>query len=106
MSKYKPEFKAQIVGLYNQGQGVTYLSKTYEITPSLIYRWINDAKENKTVDNFDDEQMVPIAEYNKVKREHEKVKKEIEIWKAALELINKKIKVMISRQHTFCFDYD
>ena len=51
---YTPEFKLQLVKLYENGKSRTDIAREYDITPSALDRWIKNQQETgsfKAVDN-------------------------------------------------------
>lgn len=42
---YTPEFKLQLVKLYENGKSRTDIAREYDITPSALDRWIKNHKE-------------------------------------------------------------
>ena len=51
---YTPEFKLQLVKLYENGKSRADIAREYDITPSALDRWIKNQQETgsfKAVDN-------------------------------------------------------
>lgn len=42
---FTPEFKLQLVKLYENGKSRADIAREYDITPSALYRWIKNHKE-------------------------------------------------------------
>lgn len=68
---YTDEFKENIVKLYNNGKGVTLLSKEYGVASSAIYKWIkyfNNSNSFKKIDNISEDQKLLIEANKKIKQ--------------------------------------
>lgn len=86
---YTPEFKKQIVDLYNSGKPRSELIKEYELTPSALASWIskyNATGSFKAADNRTDEE----NELIKLRKENKQLRMENDILKQAALIMGRK----------------
>ena len=67
---YKPEFKSQIVELYKKGKKKADIIREYELSPSMLDRWIRQSDTSgsfKEKDNRTEEQnrLIQLEKENK-----------------------------------------
>ena len=72
---YTPEFKLQMVKLYENGKSRADISREYEITPSALDRWI---KNHQSTGSFS-------AEDNRTKEEKELLQLRKEVQRLRME---------------------
>ncbi|MBK3497071.1 transposase [Viridibacillus sp. YIM B01967] len=86
---YTPEFKLQIVQLYENGKSRADIAREYDITPSALDRWIKNhqetgsfsAKENRTEEE---------KELLRLRKENQRLKMENDILKQAALIMGRK----------------
>ena len=86
---YTPEFKQQMVDLYQAGRSRMSLIQDYELTPPALDKWIKQACETvsfKEADNRTKEQ----NELIQLRKENQQLKMENEILKHAALILEKK----------------
>ncbi len=57
--KFTDEFKQQVVTLYQHGKPANEIIQEYDLTPSSLHKWVQQAQSTgsfKTKDNLSDEQ--------------------------------------------------
>lgn len=87
--KYDEEFKKTIVNLYENGKGITELSREYGVIKSNIINWI---KKYKTITTSTGE-VTNNDEILKLKKELQHVQTENEILKKAVAIFSKEQKI-------------
>lgn len=86
---YTPEFKKQIVDLYNNGKPRSELIKEYELTPSALASWINKYNATgsfKAADNRTEEE----NELIRLHKELKQLRMENDILKQAALIMGRK----------------
>ncbi len=86
---YTPEFKLQLVKLYENGKSRTDIVKEYDITPSALDRWIKNQKETgsfKAEDNRSTEE----NELLQLRKEVKQLRMENDILKQAALIMGRK----------------
>ena len=83
---YTPEFKQQLVALYNAG-GTSYpqLEREYGVNRSTISGWVKQLSPIKV----SDDETIPLKEYKTLQKENQHLKLENEILKKATALFAK-----------------
>jgi len=83
---YTPEFKQQIVDLYNAG-GTSYpqLEREYGVNRSTLSNWVKQLSPIKV----SDEETVTLKEYKALQKENQRLKIENEILKKATAIFAK-----------------
>ena len=83
---YTPEFKQQIVGLYNAG-GTSYpkLEREYGVNRSTISGWVKQSSPIKV----SEEETVTLKEFKALQKEMQRLKTENEILKKATAIFAK-----------------
>ncbi|MCM3390740.1 IS3 family transposase (plasmid) [Ureibacillus chungkukjangi] len=97
---FTPEFKLQLVKLYENGKSRADICREYEITPSALDRWIKNhqetgaftAKENRT----DEEN-----ELIKLRKENQRLMMENDILKQAALIMGRKLDVIRNNAHKY-----
>ena len=86
---YTPEFKLQLVKLYENGKPRADIAREYDITPSALDRWIKNQKETgsfKTEDNRSTEE----NELLQLRKEVKQLRMENDILKQAALIMGRK----------------
>lgn len=86
---FTPEFKQQMVDLYENGKPRLAIIEEYELTASALDRWIKQAQTSgsfKEKDNRSTEENELIA----LRKENQRLKMEVDILKQAALIIGRK----------------
>ena len=86
---FTPEFKLQLVTLYENGKSRAEIAQEYEITPSALDRWIKNHKETGSFaakDNRSEEE----NELAKLRKENQRLLMENDILKQAALIMGRK----------------
>lgn len=86
---FTPEFKLQLVKLYENGKSRSDIAREYDITPSALDRWIKNHKETgsfKASDNQSEED----TKLNELRKENERLMMEVDILKQAALIMGRK----------------
>ena len=86
---HNDEFKKQIVSLFRKGKPVSGISREYEISRSMIYKWISQYENSgsfKAVDNRTPEENELIA----LKKRNKELEMEVDILKQAALIMGRK----------------
>lgn len=86
---YTPEFKLQLVKLYENGKSRADIAREYDITPSALDRWIKNQKETgsfKAEDNRSTEE----NELLQLRKEVKQLRMENDILKQAALIMGRK----------------
>ena len=86
---FTPEFKQQMVDLYENGKSRIAIIEEYELTASALDRWIKQAQTSgsfKEKDNRSTEENELIA----LRKENQRLKMEVDILKQAALIIGRK----------------
>lgn len=86
---FTPEFKLQLVKLYENGKSRADISKEYDITPSALDRWIKNYRESGSFaakDNRTDEE----NELARLRKENQRLLMENDILKQAALIMGRK----------------
>ena len=86
---FTPEFKLQLVKLYENGRPRAEIAQEYDITPSALDRWIKNHKETGSFaakDNRSEEE----NELAKLRKENQRLLMENDILKQAALIIGRK----------------
>jgi len=85
--KYTPEFKQQIVGLYNTGNySLPQLEREYGVARSSISNWVKNASPITTSEG----ETVTLQDYKALQKDYQKLKMENEILKKATAIFARK----------------
>ena len=83
---YTPEFKQQIVDLYNSGQySYPQLEREYGVSRSVLSNWVKQLSPIKTAEG----ETVTLKEYKALQKEIQRLKIENEILKKATAIFAK-----------------
>lgn len=86
---FTPEFKLQLVKLYENGKSRADIAKEYDITPSALDRWIKNHQETGSFaakDNRSEEE----NELAKLRKENQRLMMEVDILKQAALIMGRK----------------
>ncbi len=86
---FTPEFKLQLVKLYENGKSRADISREYDITPSALDRWIKNHQETGSFaakDNRTEEQ----NELSRLRKENQRLMMENDILKQAALIMGRK----------------
>lgn len=86
---FTPEFKLQLVKLYENGKSRADIAKEYDITPSALDRWIKNHQETCSFaakDNRSEEE----NELAKLRKENQRLMMEVDILKQAALIMGRK----------------
>lgn len=86
---FTPEFKRQVVKLYENGKSRADIAKEYELTPSALDRWIKNHQETGSFaakDNRSEEE----NELAKLRKENQRLMMEVDILKQAALIMGRK----------------
>ena len=86
---FTPEFKLQLVKLYENGKPRAEIAQEYDITPSALDRWIKNHKETGSFaakDNRSEEE----NELAKLRKENQRLLMENDILKQAALIMGRK----------------
>lgn len=86
---FTPEFKLQLVKLYENGKPRAEITQEYDITPSALDRWIKNHKETGSFaakDNRSEEE----NELAKLRKENQRLLMENDILKQAALIMGRK----------------
>ena len=86
---FTPEFKLQMVKLYENGKSRADIAREYDITPSSLDRWIKNHQETgsfKAEDNRSDEE----NELLELRKEVQRLRMENDILKQAALIMGRK----------------
>ncbi len=87
--QYTEEFKKEMVELYNNGKSASDISREYDLTRSVLNKWIkciNETGSTKAKDNISEEQ----KELKKLRKENDQLKMENDILKQAALIFGRK----------------
>jgi transposase len=86
---FTPEFKAQMVKLYESGKPRKDIISEYDLTPSALDKWV---KQNQTSGSFKekDNRTLEEAELIKLRKENQRLLMENDILKQAALIIGRK----------------
>mgnify|MGYP003463495822 FL=1 len=86
---FTPEFKLQLVKLYENGKSRADISREYDITPSALDRWIKNHQETGSFaakDNRSEEE----NELSRLRKENQRLMMENDILKQAALIMGRK----------------
>lgn len=86
---FTPEFKLQLVKLYENGKSRADISREYDITPSALDRWIKNHQETGSFaakDNRSEEE----NELRRLRKENQRLMMENDILKQAALIMGRK----------------
>ena len=86
---FTPEFKLQLVKLYENGKSRADISREYDITPSALDRWIKNHQETGSFaakDNRSEEE----NELGRLRKENQRLMMENDILKQAALIMGRK----------------
>nr|CRG98349.1 transposase [Clostridium perfringens] len=83
--KYPEDYKEMISDLYKSGMPISEISSEYGIAKSTINGWVKVTKEIK----ISEEEVIPLKEVAKLKKEMARIKEENEILKKAMAIFGK-----------------
>ena len=86
---FTPEFKLQLVKLYEKGKSRADISKKYDITPSALDRWIKNYRESGSFaakDNRTEEE----NELARLRKKNQRLLMENDILKQAAQVSGRK----------------
>ena len=86
---FTPEFKLQLVKLYENGKSRADIAREYDITPSVLDRWIKNHKETGSFaakDNRTEEE----NELARLRKENQRLLMENDILKQAALIMGRK----------------
>lgn len=86
---FTPEFKLQLVKLYENGKPRAEITREYDITPSALDRWIKNHQETGSFaakDNRSEEE----NELAKLRKENQRLMMEVDILKQAALIMGRK----------------
>ncbi|PAE28628.1 transposase [Oceanobacillus profundus] len=86
---FTPEFKLQLVKLYENGKSRADIAREYDITPSALDRWIKNHKETGSFaakDNRSEEE----NELARLRKENQRLMMENDILKQAALIMGRK----------------
>ena len=86
---FTPEFKLQLVKLYENGKSRADIAREYDITPSALDRWIKNYKETESFvakDNRTEEE----NELARLRKENQRLLMENDILKQAALIMGRK----------------
>ena len=86
---FTPEFKLQLVKLYENGKPRAEITREYDITPSALDRWIKNHQETGSFaakDNRSEEE----SELAKLRKENQRLMMEVDILKQAALIMGRK----------------
>jgi len=86
---FTPEFKLQLVKLYENGKSRTDIAREYDITPSALDRWIKNHQETGSFaakDNRSEEE----SELMRLRKENQRLLMENDILKQAALIMGRK----------------
>jgi transposase len=86
---FTPEFKLQMVRLFENGKSKSDIVREYDLTPSALDKWIKNHQNSgsfNVVDNLTDEE----KELRKLRKENQQLKMENDILKQAALIMGRK----------------
>ena len=86
---FTPEFKLQMVRLFENGKSKYDIVREYDLIPSVLDKWIKNHQNSdsfNTVDNLTDEE----KELRKLRKENQQLKMENDILKQAALIMGRK----------------
>lgn len=86
---YTPEFKLQMVKLYENGKSRTDLVDEYDLTPSALDRWIKDYQKTGSF-KVEDNRSVEENELMQLRKEVKQLRMENDILKQAALIMGRK----------------
>ena len=91
------EKQAIVMETYQPGMSISLIARKYGITPSGLYHWRKCSQEGAIMAVKAEDQVVPVAEFNKLKEEVRRLQRilgmkteEVEILKEAVTIARKK----------------
>ena len=87
---YTPEFKQQMVNLYNSGKSALEIAKEYDISDKSLYKWIHQHKNSgtfKAIDNRTPEE----KELIELRKRNKQLEMENDILKQAALIMGRKL---------------
>ncbi|MGA3603276.1 IS3 family transposase [Lysinibacillus agricola] len=97
---FTPEFKLQLVKLYENGKSRADIAREYDITPSALDRWIKNHKETGSFaakDNRTEEE----NELARLRKENQRLMMENDILKQAALIMGRKLDVIRNNAHKY-----
>ncbi|WP_413366254.1 IS3 family transposase [Lysinibacillus sp. 3P01SB] len=97
---FTPEFKLQLVKLYENGKSRADIAREYDITPSALDRWIKNHKETGSFtakDNRTEEE----NELARLRKENQRLLMENDILKQAALIMGRKLNVIRNNAHKY-----
>ena len=88
---YTPEFKLQLVKLYENGKPRADIAKEYDITPSALDRWIKNHQETGSF-KAEDNRSIEEKELLELRKEVKQLRMENDILKQAALILGQKSK--------------
>lgn len=86
---YTPEFKLQLVKLYENGKPRAAITREYEVTPSALDRWIKNHQETGSF-AAKDNRSAEETELEKLRKENQRLLMEVDILKQAALIMGRK----------------
>ncbi|MBG9453392.1 transposase [Lysinibacillus sphaericus] len=86
---FTPEFKLQLVKLYENGKSRADITREYDITPSALDRWIKNHKETGSFDAKDNRSEEE-NELARLRKENQRLMMENDILKQAALIMGRK----------------
>lgn len=86
---YTPEFKLQMVKLYENGKSREDIAKEYDLTPSALDRWIKNHQETGSF-KAEDNRSADENELIKLRKEVQQLRMENDILKQAALIMGRK----------------
>lgn len=86
---YTPEFKLQLVKLYESGKPRADIAREYDITPSALDRWIKNQKETGSF-KAEDNRSAEENELLQLRKEVKQLRMENDILKQAALIMGRK----------------
>ncbi len=86
---FTPEFKLQLVKLYENGKSRTDIAREYDITPSTLDRWIKNYRESGSFAAKDNRTEVE-NELARLRKENQRLLMENDILKQAALIMGRK----------------
>ncbi|WP_432418800.1 IS3 family transposase [Cytobacillus spongiae] len=97
---FTPEFKLQLVKLYENGKSRADIAREYDITPSALDRWIKNHQETGSFaakDNRSEEE----SELMRLRKENQRLLMENDILKQAALIMGRKLDVIRNNAHKY-----
>ncbi|MEG0473805.1 MAG: IS3 family transposase [Solibacillus sp.] len=97
---FTPEFKLQLVKLYENGKSRADIAREYDLTPSALDRWIKNHQETGSFaakDNRSEEE----TELDRLRKENQRLLMENDILKQAALIMGRKLDVIRNNAHKY-----